>query len=190
MALDTSKIHIATIGHIYLAPLATVAPTDLTTAWSASWLEAGYTDDTGLNLKSDKKVEERRAWQSVYPVKRWVTERDVNVSWNSWEMKGSTLSAMFGGGTFTTTGTGATLVNTFTVPADTTLNEQSFGAEWTSEDGKIWRMVIPKGMVTSNADVKFHKDITGLPLTFSSTATGVGPTAYIMTQDANILATV
>lgn len=184
MAVDASKVHIASTGKVLTAPLATPAPVDVTAAWGSAWTELGYTSEDGVQLKADAKLEERRPWQSIWAVKRWVAERDLNLTFTTWEWKGSTLVLAFGGGLFTTAGTGGTLVNTYTVPNDTAIYEVALGVEWQDGDGHTSRLIVPKGMVTSNVDTKLsRKDLIMMLITFSATATGVGPTAYWLSND-------
>lgn len=70
---SADAIRFASNGTLYVAPVATAAPTDVATALDAAWLPLGYVSDAGVQITPTITTQAISAWQSAVPVKYLVT---------------------------------------------------------------------------------------------------------------------
>lgn len=144
MALDATAVRVAGTGEAYFAPEGTAAPTDATTALSATWLGLGYTDPDGLQFTFSRNTSDIDAWQGSKL--RVVTNSEpVSVTLALRETKTNTLLFAFGGGTV-----GA---NTFTPPVEGVNAVRAFVVDVT--DGTLkYRYYFPRVQIAG--DVSFQ----------------------------------
>lgn len=70
MAVNTpGNIRFASSGTVFLAPVGTVAPYDVTVAPSVTWVELGYLDTNGIEATPAITTQAIEAWQSAVPIK-------------------------------------------------------------------------------------------------------------------------
>jgi len=158
----SSQVLIGMSGHLSVAPLGTTMPTDLT-ALPAAWDELGYTDENGVSIAVASTILDVKAWQSLFVIRRQVTDLDLTIvtalrQWNS-----ATLKLSFGGGVVTV----ATGVYKYVPPAP----ENSFGAQSLVVDvldgTQTVRWCFPGVMVTSSGTHAFNRAAASdLPITF------------------------
>lgn len=80
-SLNPDEIRISETGDVFFAQIGSAAPTDVTTALTSAWFRAGYLDaDTGVSIKPDVSVSAIKKWQSKMPVKYFVDEVKMEVS--------------------------------------------------------------------------------------------------------------
>jgi hypothetical protein len=94
-------------GILWIAPLGTTEPTDLTTLWttvSAAWAQVGYTDEgSSFSYKLDTDTVD--VAEELDPIKIAVNSREIKVSFAMAEVTATNLKRALNGGTITT-GTG------------------------------------------------------------------------------------
>lgn len=183
MANNSENIHLAPNGQVFIAPVGTTAPTDVSAAWAAPWVDLGYLSDDGAHLTGDAEVEERTPWQSIYAVKRWVTARSASIEFTAWEWTKESIALAFGGGTFTEP-VAASGVFKFSPKSDGGVDERSLGIEWTDDDGYVSRLLVPKGVHTGGIDTTFTRsELAMLPIEFAATSVGAGDPWYILSDN-------
>jgi hypothetical protein len=163
--LDPDEIVIGSDGHMFIAPVGTAAPSDIATAWSATWVDLGYATEDGVAFSKSRDVEGVRGWQSFYPLRRIITGEDVTASFTLMQWNEITLKLAFGGGVVTTTA-GPPIHYLYTPPEAGQVDERALGMEW--EDGsKIYRLVFPRTMITETVETQLTRSAAAeLPLTF------------------------
>lgn len=180
MANDADQIVVAGTGRVLVAAVGTTAPTGVSGAYAAGWTEVGYTTEDGVTFSDSKDVEDRAAWQSLYPVRRLVTGRSSSVSFTLLEWSASTVPLAFGGGAVTEPSAG---VFKYTPPDPEDIDERALSVEWT--DGtKIYRLVIPRGNVSEGVETNLTR--TGaaeLPITFSVLGSDATAPWHMLTND-------
>lgn len=181
MATDADQILVALNAAVHVAPVGTTLPTDSDSALNAAFIDLGYTTQDGLKFSDQKSIEDIRAHQEFYPVRRIVTERASTVTFELEQWNGDTVRLAFGGGTVTEPTSGE---YKYVPPSPETVDERSLVLEW--QDGtREYRLVVPRGMVTETVETNLTRTgHAGLPITFSVLGeTGVDPW-QIYTNDA------
>ena len=180
MALDSSQITVGT-ANVYVAPVGTTAPVDVTAAWGAGWIQLGYTTEDGVTFTDSKEVNEIMAHQSFYAIDRRITSRSASVSTVLLQWSDDSFKLAFGGGTVTTVSAG---LFKYTPPAPETIDYRALGIE--VKDGAVTsRFVMAKGMVTDNVEMQFTRNDTAkLPIAFGLVTTGSGDPWSWISDDA------
>lgn len=138
MALDADQLFIPGGGSVLIAPVGTAGPDDTTTAWSGTWVDLGYTDESGVTITPGKTLTDIPAWQSRYPLRRIVTAETMEIAFHLLQWNEDTISLAFGGGTWD--------AGVFTPPAAGTLSLYALGIEGVDGD-QIERWIIARTMV-------------------------------------------
>ena len=118
-------------GSLYIAPLGTSEPTDLTTPWdtvSPNWVSLGYTDE-GSTFTYSVESENVEVAEELDPVAVALTSRELGLSFALAEITASNLKRALNGGTITS-GSG---IVTFEPPDLGEEVRTMLG--WESEDG-------------------------------------------------------
>lgn len=183
--LDVDELVVAGDASVNIAPVGTAGPTDIATALNASFVNIGYTSEDGIELTPGMDINEIRAHQALYPVRRIVTGRTLELGLTVMQWNEETIKLAFGGGSVATT-PGPPAVYTYTPPdADDEPHFRALVLEW--EDGaKVYRLHAPKVMVTDVSGITLARaDAAGIPLTFSVVATdGAQPFTFITSDPA------
>jgi hypothetical protein len=180
VALDADNVRVGLTGHVYIAPIGTTAPVDLTTAWGAGWSEVGYLSDDGVEMAYSTDTEDINAWQSLSPVRKVLTSVDMTLAFTCLELKTSTITLYFPGSTMTdVSGT----VHSLAIPAAPGPDERAIGLEWV--DGSITnRLIIPRGEVTDRDSITVARSgAVGLNMTVSAYATSAPELATWLSND-------
>ena len=178
MALDSSNLHYAGNGEVYVAPVGTTMPTTPTAALNVAFVGLGYTTEDGVTITPSTNTNTIPAWQSFYPVDRRVTSRDLTVSCSLLEVKADTFELNFDGAWATNTG-----VHTFTPASPESITYKALVVEW--EDGsETTRLLIPKVNVSEPGSFQIRRaDPSTLDITFGLITTGSG-NPYTLLSDA------
>lgn len=161
MATHTSAPQYIAVGAgvIYWAPIGTTEPTwaasasKFTNAISAPWMEIGATED-GLTFTEQRAVADLIPEETLVPEKVVTTSITASVSFSMWYIHDDNWLLAHNGGTWTTTGTSGTAINTYKPPAQ--------GAEtramllWMADDNThlLW---FPQCFNTANVSVPMKK---------------------------------
>src|SRR4028119_1696432 len=101
MATDATRIVVAQLARVFLAPVGTTAPINPTVALAAAWREVGLFTPDSLGWTTDPTFEEVRSHQSNYPTRRFQTEDAATIEVDLQEWSGANFRAVYGGGTIT-----------------------------------------------------------------------------------------
>ncbi len=147
-----NQIRVAGTGHIYVAPVGTVAPTDTAAAWSATWQDLGYTDETGVTYSKKDSFDPVGLWQSTIPGRMLAKSRDLQFKFNLTQLNSVTLP-LWGGGNAVGAGTGIGEY-IFDVSPNFTPYERALGIEWTDTNSGtiIYRYICARAQVTDTSD--------------------------------------
>lgn len=183
MPKSTSQIRVGANGTVYVAPVGTVAPVDIATAWSVTWVDLGYTDESGVTFTDAKTTEKIMVWQLFNPGRYIITEADTMASFVLRQWSKDTVKLAFNGGTITTV-VGPPAHYLYTPPAPGTIDERALGIEWV-DGATIYRLVMPRVMVTEGVETNLTRtNASDLPITVAAMGTdGVGAFT-IRTNDA------
>ena len=167
--LDSAEIVIGGTGRIYAAPEGTPPPGFLTDTLDGAFADLGYTTDDGAKFTDGKTTNNIRPWQSFYPVRVHVTEREATLEFTLLQWNVDTIPLAFGGGGFVEPRSGE---YRYIPPAPEALAINALVLD--IEDGiRSFRISIPRGFVTSNTESTFAKSGPALlPITFTILANG------------------
>lgn len=159
---DADEIIVAPFGHVYVAPEGTTLPTDIDTALSGSFVDLGYLSENGISGNFGVETLDIRAWQAETPVRRIVTARTGEVSFELMEWSADTVELAFGGGTWTEGSSGPPKEFTYTFPtADDSIAEFTFLFD--VEDGATHYMFcFNRGTITGGATFQFTRGAAAL----------------------------
>lgn len=152
---STSEIVIGANGKVLVAPVGTVAPVDIATAWAAAWVDLGFLSEDGVSFSNSRTTERVNVWQMFNAARYFVTEEETTASFTLRQWSRVTVPLAFGGGTITTTA-GPPAHYMYEPPTAGTIDERAVGIEWV--DGtKIYRLILKKVMVTDAVETSFTK---------------------------------
>lgn len=164
-ANDPTEITVGANGQVYVAPVGTVAPTDIGTAIGAGWVLLGYVSPEGATFTVGRETEDIMVWQSFYPVRRLITAQSSTVAFELAQWNRDTIPLAFGGGTVSEVSPGA---YRFTPPEPGSVDERALILAF--QDGtKNYRIVMPRGMVSEDVETTLVNSTNGLlPITFTA----------------------
>lgn len=165
MANDSDEILIGANGAIRVAPVGTALPADIAAAWPAGWVDLGFAGDDGVKVTDSKGVGQVDVWQSFYPARRFITDRDLHAEFvlRQWNLVNVELA--FGGGTVTEDTPDSGHFR-YVPPDPEFIDERALGVDWA--DGiRNYRLILPRGMVTDNVETTLaRKAPADLPINF------------------------
>lgn len=181
---NNAAIVVAGRTHVYVAPKATAAPVDATTAMGAGWANLGYTTADSLSFSTSPEFENVESAQSDYPVRKFQTKDGGKVSVDLQEWTTASFQAVFGGGTVTVTSGKAKYVP----PRIGQRVEVSCVIE-VIDGGKHYRYVIPRCFQEEGVQSDLHKGKeTTLPLRFDILGDDGVDAWYLLTDDPAFVA--
>lgn len=133
-------------GRLYVAPVGTAAPTDLTTALGAAWEPIGYTEE-GSEFSYEVSSEPVEVAEELDPLFYRTTGRSGTVSFAMAENTARNLTIAFNGGDVSAPATDGSV--TYTPPEPGTEERRALLFE--SEDGEerwVWPQVFQGGNVS------------------------------------------
>ena len=179
MGRTVDDIVVGADGSIYVAPLATAPPADITDAWGAGWVDLGYASEDGAKFTDSKTLVDIPVWQLFYPARKIISARDFTVEFTLRQFDGESVKLGFGGGSITDIGDGFR----YTPPEPSFIDERSLGLEWLDGD-KVYRLVLPRGLVTSNVESEVKRGAASdLPITFGVIGSDTDVPWYFDTND-------
>lgn len=165
MGKNASELVVGSNGSIFSAPLNSPLPDSIHDPLDpASWIDLGYVTEDGVTWNDGKSVNQVRAWQSFYDLRRVIESREGTATFSLMQWNGDTVKLAYGGGDVVEVDDGA---YRFVPPAPGDLGETMLAIEW--EDGdKDYRLILPAGMVSEGVETNITRTEAGvLPITFS-----------------------
>jgi hypothetical protein len=181
MVFNADAVRVGNTGKILVAPKGTTAPVDLVSAWPAGWADLGYMSDDGVEMNPSTSTDDIKAWQSLSPIRKILTEFALTLQFTALEFKTDVVKLYFPSATISTSGG----VSTLSIKAAPDPDERAFGFEW--QDGVILnRIVFPRGEVTDRGSLKAARSAAvGLQMTVSAYATSAPDMATWLSNDPN-----
>lgn len=181
MALNADEVRVALNGNIYVAPVGTTAPADLTSAWGAGWSDLGYLNDDGVEMEYATDTEDIMAWQSLSPVRKVLTSVDMTMAFTAIQLRAAAVTLYFPDSTISEVSAGT--VYKLDIPAAPGPSEHAFGFEWV--DGNITnRVILPRGEVTDRESINHQRgEAVGLGMTVSAYASSAPELAIWLSND-------
>lgn len=180
MGLDAQEIVVGGTGRVYVGDEGITLPSHLNETLDGGFVDLGYTTEDGGKFTDGKTTNDIRPWQSFYPVRVHVTEREAMLEFTLLQWNRATVELAFGGGTWTEPDPG---VYRYTPPSPETLDVRAMVLD-IADGVRNFRFTIPRGFVTSNTESTFAK--TGpalLPITFTVLANDEGDPWTMDTDD-------
>lgn len=158
---------IAANGLVATAPIGTVLPTDATTALAAEFTTLGYVGEDGVIFSPSPETDGLMAWQSLQPIRTFLTAYDFEAGFTLLQWNGDTLVLAFGGGQYTDNGDGSF---DFLLPTPEEREELSMVIEGYDGD-KRYRIVLDRIELSDTGDINFQRaDAAGLEVTVKALA--------------------
>ena len=178
MGNDASQVVVGANGQVYVGPLAADAPTAVDDTLDTDFIELGFVSEDGATITDSKTVENIGAWQSFYPIRRIVTEREFTVEFAMRQWNGDNITFAFGGGVVL----GGPNFS-YTPPDPGEIDERSLILKW--QDGtKNYLLYIPRGMATASTVANLRRaQAADLPITFSALSDGDDAAYTLFTDD-------
>lgn len=183
MPKDSDEVVVGANGQIFVAPVGTAQPADMA-AFSASWIDLGFANEDGVTVTVGKDVENIGAWQSMFPIRRVVTARDMSLSFALRQWNEVNLPLAWGGGTVTTDA-GPPVHHRYEPPSPEDLDERALAIEWL-DGAKVYRLFVARGIVMEAVESVINKGVASdLPITFGAVSdTGILPFTLETTDPA------
>lgn len=186
MSLESSEVRVMGTGHVYVAPVGTAFPTNISTAvsFAAGWRELGYVSEEGARFKFSREMNEVMAWQSYDPVRMVVKSVPKEVSFDLEQWNQFTLQLALGGGTVTEPTPDNYL---YEPPAESVVDERALIIE--GQDGNYkYRFCYRKTLNSSGVEFPFVRENPVMfPITMRILAADGGLGSFLLqTNDPNI----
>lgn len=150
-ANSASSIRFASNGTIYVAPVATAAPTDVSTALAATWKPLGYVDPAGVEMQTTVETQPVEAWQSAVPISYLVTSASFTMKFILQQFDKESVELYFGASFVAAEdGEGAPIAGVYQLDLASSpdLAETAMVIEW-SDATVTNRLVVPRATVSA-----------------------------------------
>lgn len=184
MANDPDNIVIGASGTLSFAPIGTALPDTVDGALNAAFKEVGFLSEDGVTPTRSQSIEGVPVWQSVYHVRRFITEAGFKVSMVLREWNKVTVPLAFGGGAVTESpASSGSYRYDFPDPSD--IDERAMVLDW-NDGERNFRLVVAGGNIAEDVETTIARSgPSDLPITFEAIKVTGEPIAYWMTDDPN-----
>lgn len=181
MAQDATEVVVGANGDVFVAPVGSNLPVDVDDPLDTAFSEAlGFTSEDGVTATDGKTTTNIGAWQSFYPLRTIVTERNFSVAFVLRQWNQDTVSLAFGGGTFEATGS----FTKYTPPDPSVIDERVLVVDWADGDDH-YRLVVPRCTVSEDVATQVTRtNAADLPITMTVLAPAEGDDPWFMLTDA------
>jgi hypothetical protein len=182
MAQDSTAILVAGSGKLFVAPLGTTLPTDLSTALNAAFIDTGFVSKEGMTLSFAKTKEPVNVWQQFEAVRYVVQESSAQISGVLRQWDQHTIPLAFGGGAITEPTTG---IFKYTPAAPEEIDERAIVLEWLVGASKF-RLKAPRAQVTEGVETTLARSApSDLPINLGLIASPGVATFEILSDHAS-----
>ncbi|MFC4117539.1 phage tail tube protein [Nonomuraea zeae] len=191
MAANTpGSIRFAPKGRVFVAPIGTAAPTDVTTVFAPTWRELGYVSPDGCELIPSVDSQPVEVWQSATPVKYVVNSASCQLKFTLMQFDSDATALYFGSSWVAAEDAeGNPITGVFTLDLASTpdLAEKAIAVEW-GDANSVSRLIIPRAMVSEREGLKLTRtNAQSLGVTMDALDTA-GRLGYILTNASGISA--
>lgn len=180
MTLNANAVRVAGTGEVYLAPTATAAPADATTAPIAAWKGLGITSTDGVQFTMSRDTATIDGWQAS-KIRVVTNSESISVELTLMETTTTTIIAAFGGGSVA----GTAPAMTYTPPVEGDNAIKSMLVDF-SDGATKYRYYFPRVQV--EGDVSFsltRSDAVGYGITFGVLA--ATPNKWLMLTNDTVI---
>jgi hypothetical protein len=170
-ALDSTEVVVGGNGAVYVAPVGTALPTSVLpfSTLNAAFRQVGYTSEDGVTFTDGKTIEDVRAWQAFYPIRKIITEKESSIEFVMRQWNQDNVVTAFGGGTIVEMPGGVTK---YLPPGPGDLTFLAMVVEWTDGTNNF-RLVLPRGQVTGEVSANVTRtSAADLPIKFDVAPVG------------------
>lgn len=153
MALDSTAIRVAPLGHVYVAPFGTVLPVDVVAVPNVAFKELGYLDDNGVSITPNLNTQGIPVWQSAADALTIVTKADLDIKISQMQITSDVTANYFFSGAWTQVAGTATLP----ISSSPTATQKSLVVEWTDDQNFIYRLVIARVIFTDRDALQLQR---------------------------------
>lgn len=177
--MNDDAVRVGVTGNVYLAPVGTTLPTDVTTALPAAWDSVGHISEDALTESLEITTEKLRSWQRPVGIRTLTTEVNWTFQFQMLETSPLNLELYYGGAESTVSGGVAT----------TAIKAWPQGVQKACvieiEDGDvITRFAIPKVEVGERGEVNHvNTEGTMYDVTLNVLGTSLDDMGYRITND-------
>jgi hypothetical protein len=162
MANNAELVRVGSAGKVFHAPLATVLPTDTTTALNVAFLDVGYISDEGVTADPEESTADFRAWGGDL-VRRVISEYGETYTFTMIERNDNSASVYYGTGATASAWEGKLAV---------------IRRSWVlhiTDGAHIERIVLPDAQVTDRGAITYATtEVIGFPITVSTYPNAAG----------------
>lgn len=181
---DPTRIVVAQMARVYLAPVGTPAPDGPTIVMPTGWRDVGLFTPDSLQWATDPSFEEVRSHQSNYPTRRFQTQDAATMEVDLQEWSGDNFLSVFGGGTLSevTPGGGGNTYYKYTPP--TVGGRATVAVCIEIIDGDVhFRRLVPRAQQVEGVTQSWTKTAEStLPLRLSVLGGDIGAPFYDITD--------
>lgn len=153
---------------LWLAPINTAPPTDVTTPWPAGWVSLGYASEDGPTVSSSTDSTDIRGWQSLGVLRSVITGRTVTVQFQLLEWSAQNLALYWDIDVPTIAADGSFQ---FDVRSDQAGQRHSMGVDVKDGENQV-RLIFPRVQLNAAGDMQFQRGaLAVLDVTFSALET-------------------
>jgi hypothetical protein len=183
MAGDATQIRVAGTGTIHLAPYGTALPdgsTAVLESLDAAYVDLGYTTEDGATMVDGVSVEDVKAWQTPYPVRRLVTDYTGTITFALLQWSKDIWEQVMGG---VVTEEVADTVHKFTPTRAGVVIEKSLVLDFV--DGALnYRIVVPKVGLSGDVEIPLVRTaVANLPTEWGVIGGDAAGAWFMLTDD-------
>lgn len=183
MARSAAQVRTAPHGDIYIGPLGTTEPTDVTTALNASLKNMGYVTPDGVNITPNVESEAIMAWQSLAAILSPITGISFEISFTLMQLHMDSLSVFFNGSDWVNSSGTARL----DIESNPGTQERLLVVEWTDSSDYVYRLVVPRAQIGNREAMNLTRgSSTNVGLTFTALDDD-GVTAYLLSNNPDLV---
>lgn len=178
---DASELKVAGNGGIFVAPVGSTLPVDVDSPLDGAFVDTGYATEDGVTFRYAPEITDHRGWQSAHPLRRDLTNVELDAVFGLLQWNEETIRLAFGGGEVTEPSDG---VFRYDFPeAGDEIDERAAVVETIDGDRKD-RFVIARCNPVEAVETQFQRASTAvLPITLRALQPDSGVVAYYLTND-------
>lgn len=174
-------------GKLYIAPVGSTEPTDLTAAWNAAWILAGYTD-AGHTFTYTPSYENIEVAETLLPIAKVAAGQEMTVEFALAEVTARNVQIALNGATITASGTGPTSIDKVE-PLAFGAAEPRVAIGWQSDSGDerwVYRRCLQTGASAIARQRGAAKSTIPLSFSLETPSGGAKPFMAILKSTATI----
>jgi hypothetical protein len=184
MSLNDDAVRVGVTGHVWVAPLGTPLPTDVTTSLNAAFTEVGHISEDALTESLEITTELLRSWQRPIGIRTLTTEVNWTFQFQMLETSPLNLELYYGDAeTTVATGVATTAIKAWPVSTPKAMVIEI-------EDGDVLtRFALPKVEVGERGEIN-HVNTAGTmyDVTVNVLGTSLDDMGYRITNDPFMVA--